>query len=163
MKPFKLFLGERGLLGTYEITAKPNYEFVIQTVGQLRHRLLMDPVLRQPLLHLFRTVYEDDSKFPEHLKSLTPLADHVSNKTKIVAIRAQPPSDADVVEFLTDAFPDLYLKLSTFREGDITWGETISGRGAADKEEISINIQLTNLWLKVKSCECSEFYRVYWG
>jgi len=151
MKPFKLFWGERGHLGTYEITAKSNYEFAIQTIGQLRHRLLMDPVLRQPLLHLFQMVYEDDSQFTEHLKCLTPLANHVSNKTKIAAIQAQPPSDADVIEFLTDAFPDLYLQLKTFNESEVVWEETISGRGAADKEEIAINIQLMNLWLKAVS------------
>ena len=151
MKPFKLFLGGRGTLGTFEVTTKPYYDVVIQTVGQLRCRLLEDPVLRRPLLHLFQTVYEDDSEFPDHLKRSTPFADQVSNKTKIAAIRTQPPSDSDVIAFLTNAFPDLYLKLSTFREGDVLWEETMSGQGATDKEEISINVQLVHLWLEAVS------------
>jgi hypothetical protein len=153
MKAFKLFLGARGLLGTYEITTKANYELVVMTIGQIRHhlRVLTDPVLRRPLLHIFQTVYTDNSKFPDHLKLFRPPSDQVPNQIKIQAIRAQPPKDADVIAFLTDAFPDLYLNLSTFSEDDILWGETVSGREAADKEEISINVQLVNLWLKAVS------------
>ena len=45
------------------------------------------------------------------------------------------PSDANVVEFLTNVFPDLYLKQSIFHEGDITWGETISGQGSGKQEK----------------------------
>jgi hypothetical protein len=57
MKTFKLYLGGKGLLGTFEVTAKPDYEIVIETVGQIRSRLLADPHLRQPILHIFNTVY----------------------------------------------------------------------------------------------------------
>jgi hypothetical protein len=79
-----------GLLGTYEITVKATYELVMMTIGQICHHLLEDPVLRQPLLHLFHMVYAD-SKFLDHLKLLRPLADQVPNQTKIQAIQAQPP------------------------------------------------------------------------
>lgn len=151
LKPFRLFFGGSGLIGTFEVTSDIKYKLVIETVSQLRNRLLADPVLRQPIVHLFDMVYHDDSEFPDHLKNGTPLVDQIPNKLKIQQIRAQPPGDGDVVTFLTDAFPDLYLEPSSFREGNVLWRETASGRDAADKEEISINIQLVQLWLKTVS------------
>jgi len=51
------------------------------------------------------------------------------------------PSDANVVEFLTDVFLDLYLKQSIFHEGDITWGKTISGQDSG-KQEKNLNKHL---------------------
>lgn len=80
-------------------------------------------------------VYHNDSKFPDHLKDKTPL----------------PPSDGDVLVYLTDTFPDLYLKICSFCEGGVLWGKTFSGRDGTVKEEISMNDLLVWCWLKAVS------------
>lgn len=153
MKPFRLFLGGRGLLGIIEVTLDPKFQLIIGTVSQLRDHMLGNPILRQPLLHLFSKVYSDDSDFPEDSKGETPLEDQISNMSNIRKIRPHPPSDEDVVTFLTDAFPDLYLEPGHFCEGDVLWGRTDSGRGEAKKEFISINVRLVHLWNKAVSTQ----------
>lgn len=153
MKPFKLFLGGSGVLGTVELTSGNDryHQLVVGAVTQLRIRLLADPQLRKPILHIFTTVYSDTSPFREDLKRETPIEDQIPNINKIRKIHRNPPSDEDVVEFLTFAFPDLYLEHGDFSEDNLIWGETVYGRGAAKKEEISINIRLINLWHEVVS------------
>ena len=146
MKTFKLYLGGSGHVRTYEITLDPTYRIVVEMVQQLRMHLLSDQALCQPLLHLFESVYEDNSDFPQHLKADTPTADQVSNQVKIWVIRPHQPCDSDVIEFLMDACPHLHLELNSFCEGDVLWGETITGRESANKEEVtSINVCLIQL------------------
>jgi len=159
MKNFKLYLGASGLVSTYEVTSDPQYKIIIETISQLRHCTLTDPVLRQLLLHIFNSVYEDDSQLPERLKEVTPLADQIPNKIKIQQIRTELPCDADVVDFLTDAFPDLYLESARFREDDELWKKTFSGQQLEDKEpeEISINHRLVLLWFQAVSTQ-----RILW-
>ena len=145
MKSFRLFQGGIALVGTFDVTENNEYQLIVETVNQLRKRLLENPVLRRPLLDLFDSVYRDDSAFPDDLKETTPLADQIPNRTKIRQIRFQPPTDGDVITFLTDAFPHLYLKAGSFNENDILWGETTTGRSQVN-EEISINVQLVRQW-----------------
>lgn len=66
---------------------------------------------------------------------------------KIQAIRTHQPCDGDVVDFLTNAFPHLYLETKKLTEDDVLWGETITGRDSAAKE-VSINFRLIQLWLE---------------
>ena len=137
------------MLGTYVITNDPKYKLVVETVTQLRGRLLNDQAFRRPILALFKGVYEDTSEFPEELKAFTPAVDHRSNLEKIKEIRSHhPPSDDDVLEFLMNSFPDLYLELGNFGPAELLWGETRSGRGEFMKEEITINLHLVELWLE---------------
>ena len=127
MKPFTLFYGTSGQLGTSDITSDSKYKLVVDTVNQLRDRLLNEEVLRQPFLHIFSAVYKGDTDFPNDLKPPTPVADQVSNISKIRQIRHHPPTDDDVVDFLTNSFPDLYLAPGEFGPEGIDWGETWSG------------------------------------
>lgn len=148
MKSFTLFFGASGQLGTTNITNNSQYEIVVNTVNQLRDHLLKEEVLRQPFLHIFSTCYHDGADFPHDLAPCTPIADQVSNMSKIRDIRSQPPTDNDVVDFLTNSFPDLYLAPGDFGPEGVSWGETWSGRGEAEKEKIAINCQLVQLWLQ---------------
>lgn len=147
MKPFKLYLGGSSQMATLEITNDPGYEKVVGMVQQVRTRLFSDATLRKPLLHIFQTVYEDDSAFPQHLIPCTPIIDQVLNVVKIRAIRTSAPCDSDVVDYLTNAFPHVYLEQNGFLENDVLWGETISGRDSADKEEVALNASLIQIWL----------------
>lgn len=137
------------------MTAKPDYKIVIETVSRIRDRLLADPLLRQPILHIFNTVYQDDSKLPEHLKNAIPVADQIRNMMTTQQIRTEQPCDGDVIDFLTNGFPDLYLKLGGFPQGKVPWGETSPGRESAEEEAISMNICLVQLWLEAVSAQNS--------
>ena len=99
MKSFKLFFGTSGQIGTYDVTQDYHYQIIVNTVEQLRNHLLQEEVLRQPFLHIFKSVYNDDMDFPEDLKPSTPIADHIPNMSKVREIRCHPPTDADVVKF----------------------------------------------------------------
>jgi hypothetical protein len=109
-------------------------------------------MLRGPFLDIFSSLYSNDSKFPNHLKDETPPADQKSK------IRTQPPCDDDVITYLTDAFPDLYMKMDSFQEGDVLCGETLSGRGAADKEEVTVNVKLVLGSTKISGMELSVLF-----
>ena len=63
------------------------------TVEQLRNHLLQEEVLRQPFLHIFKSVYNDNTDFPEDLKLSTPIADHIPNMSKVHEIRRHPSTD----------------------------------------------------------------------
>lgn len=148
MKPFTLFFGASGQLGTSDITSDPCYKLVVDTVNQLHNRLLNEEVLRRPFLHVFSTVYKDNAVFPDDLKPLTPVADQVSNMSKIREIRDGPPTDDDVVDFLTNSFPDLYLAPGDFSPEGVDCSETCSGQEDADQEKITINAKLVQFWLQ---------------
>jgi len=151
MKPFTLFFGASGQVGTSDVTHDSQYKLVVNTVDQLRDHLLKEEVLRQPFLHIFRNCYNDDTNFPQHLEPCTPVADQVSNMAKIQEIRSHPPTDNDVVDFLTNSFPDLYMAPGDFGPEGVDWGKTFSGQGEADKEKIAIDVQLVHLWLQAVS------------
>ena len=163
MKPFALFFGASGQLGTSDVTSDPHYKLVVDTVNQLRDRLLKDEGLRQPFLHLFSSVYVDNSDFPDDLKPTTPIADQIPNMSKIKQIRHHPPTDGDVVDFLTNSFPNIYLFFGDFGPGCVSWGETWSGRGEASEEKVMINMRLVQLWLEAVSAldiQCSSLLRI---
>ena len=147
MKTFKLYLGGSGQVGTYDVTHNPKFEMVVEMMKQLRERLLSDRALRKPILQLFEAIYQDNSNFPEHLKPVTPITDQILNQVKIQTNRTCQPCDEDVIAFLTEAFPHLYLELRSFRESNGLWGETVSGQESADKEEVTINFCLIQRWL----------------
>ena len=150
MKSFRLFFGASGQIGTTDVTHLAQYGLVVNTVNQLRNHLLKFELLRQPFLHIFTTVYNDNADFPNDLKSCTPVNDQVSNLSKI---RHCPPTDSDVIDFLTNSFPDLYMAPGDFGpelEG-VSWDETLSGRVEADKEKATINCRLVQLWLQAVS------------
>jgi hypothetical protein len=151
MKPFTLFFGASGQLGTSDVTHNSQYELVVNTVNQLRDRLLKEEVLRQPFLHIFNTTYNDNADVPHDLEPCTPLANQVSNMSKFQNIRNYPPTDNDVVDFLTNSFPDLYMAPGNIGPEDVSWHETWSGQGEADKEKIAINCRLVQLWLQAVS------------
>ena len=145
MKSFKLFFGASGQFGTYDVTQDYHYQIVVNTVEQFRNRLLQEEVLRQSFLHIFKNVYKDNT---EDLKPSTPIADHIPNMSKIREIRRHPPTDADVVKFLTTVYPDIYMAPGDFGPERVDWGETWSGRGEAEEEKIMINCRLVQLWLQ---------------
>ena len=149
--PFKVFFGGSGVVGTYEITQDLTYKHLVHLARHIRSRLLEDQVLRRPLLKLFESVYNDNSEFPQNDAELlvcTPIVDQIPNKSKIRAIRNRPPSDNDVVEFLTTSFPDIYLELKSLKcnNNNVVWGVTVTGRDAADRREIAINNHLIEMW-----------------
>jgi len=146
MKKNSLFFGASGQMGTTDVTDNNDYKLVVNTVNQVRNHLIQE-VLRRPFLHLFNTIYNDDTKFPDDLKASTPIEDQIPNKSNIQSMR-HPPTDSDVVEFLTNSFPDLYMASGDFSPDRIEWGETWSGQGEADKEKITINCRLVQLWLQ---------------
>lgn len=116
----------------------PSYELVTHTVNDIRDRLLKEEIFRAPFLHIYTTCYNDDTK-PQD----------VSNLTKIRQIRDHPPTDADVVDFLTNSFPALYLAPGDFGPEGVSWGETWSGREEADNQKVTINCRLIQLWLQI--------------
>ncbi|THH20064.1 hypothetical protein EW146_g1231 [Bondarzewia mesenterica] len=134
MKSISIFKGERDAIGTMNITAAPRYEFVIQTANQIRERLLKEEQLRQPFLDLFLAVHKDDSAFPDSLKHFTPVEDQISNRAKIEQVRKNLPTDRDVLDFLTNAFPDIYLVPGY-----------LAAEGA-DKEYVSILYLIIEQW-----------------
>jgi hypothetical protein len=148
MKPFSLFQGRRGDIGAINVTNDPLYSIVVATTNQIRSRFLEEPILRQPFLDLLTAIHQDDTKFLDALKHCTPVADHVSNHTKIQQFHCNHPTDADVVDFFTNAFPDVHMV-----SGELLpeWGCTLSGRGEAGKEYISINRSFIQLWIKAVS------------
>jgi hypothetical protein len=158
MKPFALFLGAVDQLGNYNITAEPEYKLVVDAVNQLREQLLSEPVLRAPFLHLLTSVYNELDPFPEDLKNKT--LDQVPNITKI---RDRPPSDQDVINFLQDSFPELHLVIGDLGPDEIREGETWGGQREAEREKISANLRLVQLWLRAAStsvfptCSSTEF------
>lgn len=151
MKEFRLFDGEFALVGTHEVTGMNEFRRAVEVVNQLRDRMLKESVLRKPILNLFQEVYNDDTDFPNALKANTPVADQVSNKTKIRKIKSQPPTDQDVTNFLRNSFPDLYLVEFPKSSKKVVWGETWSGRSQANSERVSINAELTDVWLRLKN------------
>jgi hypothetical protein len=151
IKAFSLFFGASGQLGTTDVTHNSQYELVVNTVHQLRDHLLKEEVLHQPFLHIFSTIYNNDANFPNDLKHCTPVTNQVSNMSKIQNIRHYPPTDNDVVDFLTNSFLDLYMAPGDFGPEGVVWGETWSGQGEADEEKVVINCQLVQLWLQAVS------------
>jgi hypothetical protein len=115
MKTFSLYLGDPDEPGTTDITSDQHYKPVVNAVLQIRDRLLLDPILRQPYLDLFTLVYE--------VKQHTPAQDQIPQ------IRHQPPTKIDVIDYLTNSFPDLYLISEEFGT-------------KATQERISINAEL---------------------
>lgn len=152
MKAFSLYLGDPGEIGTADITSDKPYEPVVNAVQQIRDRLLQDEILRQPYLDLFTSVYHDNTPFPDELKQYTPDQDQIPNQTKVRQIRHQPPTDTDVIDYLTNAFPDIYLiSAGEFGTKGTLWGETISGIQAVGQERIGINAELIRAWLSFVS------------
>jgi hypothetical protein len=151
MKPFSLFFGASGQLGTMDVTDDHQYKIVVTTVNHLRNHLLKEPILREPFIHILNTVYNDDTPFPQDLEFCTPVYDRVSNKSKIRNMRDGPPTDDDIINFLTNHFPDLYMAPGDFGPQGVDWGETLSGREEADEEKIEINCRLVQLWLQAVS------------
>jgi hypothetical protein len=148
MKAFSLFQGRRGDVGAINVTNDPLYYTVVATTNQIRSRFLEEPILRQPFLDLLITIHHDDTEFPDVLKYCTPVADHVSNHAKIQQFHHNLPTDADVVDFFTNGFPDVHMV-----SGELLpeWGCTLSGQGEADKEYISVNHNFIQLWIKTVS------------
>lgn len=151
LKPFNLYHGQSGGTTTTSVTNDPRFKVVVDSVNNLRHQMLSDETLRTPFLQIFQSVYSDASKFPEDLKPYTPVADQIPNIHKIRTIRDQPPVDKDVVDFLENAFPDIYLfagELSPEGLKSEGWGQTISGRAEAGAEKIGILKDLVLHWLE---------------
>jgi hypothetical protein len=147
MKPFTLFFGRNRQIGTFDITNDPRYALVVNTVIQLRERLLNEEVLRQPFLHIFRVVYEYNTEFPADSGPHDPATDHIPNMSDFRKIRNHP-TDHDVVDFLTNSFPDIYLSSGYFGPEDIPRVKTCSEQGESDKAKIEINARLVQLWLQ---------------
>jgi hypothetical protein len=146
MKTWSLFLGSNGMVGTFSITADPRFRFCIDTAEQVRTCILNDQNLRQPYLDLLLALHKDNAQFPNDLKSCTPLSDQVSNQQKIQQLHPSSPTDADIVNFFTNSFPDIYLIPGTATQSGAEWGLTVSGRGEASKEYISIAEDLVQVW-----------------
>src|ERR1700683_3924514 len=107
MNLFSLFDGTRGAIGTVNVTTDPRYSFVIQTVDQIRNAVIMEKLLRQPFLDLFIAAYKEDANLPDNLKYEVPREEHISGQVQIKQFGNDPPTDADVLEFFTNAFPDV--------------------------------------------------------
>ena len=148
MKTFKLYLGGSGQVGTYDVTHNPKFEMVVEMMKQLRECLLSDQALRKPILQLFEAVYQ--ANFPEHLKPITPIADQIPNQVKIRTIRTCQPCDEDVIAFLTEAFPHLYLELRSFRESNVLWGESV-GKNQLTKRKLPSTFASSNVGLMLQN------------
>jgi hypothetical protein len=140
MKEFNLFY-VFGVL-TRNVTNGAKHKHVVETVSQIRGRLLNDQTFRTPILSLFKGIYEDGSEFPEEPKESTPPIDHMK-------IHSHPPSDDDVVEFLTNSFPDLYMINTGFSPNDLL----LDGQEKLKKEEILISFFFCEA-LAGSMCEC---------
>ena len=153
MKPFTLFFGANRQIGTFDVTSDPRYALVVNTVIQLRERLLKDEVFRQPFLQIFRVVYQHATEIPADTEPHTPVADHIYDMPDIRLrdVRHYPPTDDDVVDFLTNSFPDLYMSSGYFGPEDIDRVKTCSEQGESDKAKIEINVRLVQLWLHTVS------------
>jgi len=149
MKPFTLFFGAYRQVGTFDVTSDPQYSLVVNTVTQLRKRLLKQEVLRQPFLQIFRAVHQHRSEFPDDSEPQYPFA--MSN---IVEFRDRPPTDDDVVGFLTSSFPDLYLHCGYFGPEDVDRvTRTCSEQRESDKANIEINARVVqHLFQAVSVC-----------
>ncbi|KAF5382654.1 hypothetical protein D9615_003038 [Tricholomella constricta] len=97
-------------------------------------------------MKIYQGVYDEDVMFFE-LKSRTPVADPLSKKAKLRSRTPHRPTDDTVMEFLSEAFPHLYLVDFPPSSKKVVWGETMSGPSHATSERVSINEELTNVWL----------------
>ncbi|KIM77731.1 hypothetical protein PILCRDRAFT_825174 [Piloderma croceum F 1598] len=143
MNLFSLFDGTRGAIGTVNVTTDPRYSFVIQTVDQIRNAVIMEKLLRQPFLDLFIAAYKEDANLPDNLKYEVPREEHISGQVQIKQFGNDPPTDADVLEFFTNAFPDVYLVPG---EMGTDGGESIE----SDKVYIAIARSLVQLWYQTQ-------------
>ena len=157
MKSFRLFIGDFGTVSCLEVTTQSDYQRVVGIVIQLRDRMLREQVLREPILSVFQEVYNDDTHLPEKLKTRTPALYQLSNKDKIRNTKPSPPTDDDVINFLQDAFPDLYLVDFLPSLNTVVWSETLSGSSNAKSQCVSINLKLTDIWLTLVSPPFSRF------
>ena len=74
------------------ITAEFRYARLVTSIQHLRGRLMQDEVLREPLLHILRGLYESPK-----------------SKKKISRICPIKPTDQDIIRFIDEFWPDLYL------------------------------------------------------
>jgi hypothetical protein len=154
MNSFSLFEGTRGAIGTVNVTTDPRYSFVIQTVNQIRDAVVMEKLLRQPFLDLFIAAYMENANLPDNLKHEVPREEHISGQVEIKQFGNDPPIDADVLEFFTNAFPDVYLVPG---EMDTDGGESRE----SDKVYITIARSLVQLWYQTVSTVVVWFTYMY--
>ena len=88
MKVYSLSEGEKGAIGTVTITNDPRYNFVIQTIKQIRDRMLS---FVNHSSNILTAVHKDDSDFPDEFKPCTPVEEQVSNQVKIKQFRNNLP------------------------------------------------------------------------
>lgn len=119
------------------ITADPRYTRLVASIQYLRRRLMQDEVLREPLLHVLKSLY----------KSAT-------TKKKISLLRPIEPTHQDIIHFVDELWPDLYLvkpdqRLSSTGKSsqwDGVWGHTYSGVAAVPDARIQIIAPLIEQW-----------------
>ena len=126
----------------------------MNTVIQLRERLLNEEVLRQPFLHIFKVVHQYNTEPLADPGPHAPATDDIPNMSDFRKIRNHPPTDADVVDFLTNSFPDIYLSSGYFVPEDIERVKTCSEQGESDKAKSEINARVVQLWLQAVSTTC---------
>jgi hypothetical protein len=144
MNSFSLFEGTRGAIGTVNVTADPRYSFVVQTIDQIRDAVIMEKLLRQPFLDLFIAAYKEDANLPDNLKHEVPREVHITGQVEIKQFGNDPPTDADVLEFFTNAFPDVYLVPGEMGTNGGEYREP-------DKVYITIARSLVQLWYQTVS------------
>jgi hypothetical protein len=85
----------------------------------------MLPMIDPQYNHVVLTVTQKSIylHFLKNFRATLLSTNHRSNFRKIQEIRLTPPSDADVLEFITNAFPDLYLDMGSFGPVALLWGE----------------------------------------
>jgi hypothetical protein len=120
------------------VTAEFCYAPLVTSVQHLRARLIQDKVLCKPLLDILRGLYK-------------------SPKSKISRIRPIKPTDQDIIHFVDEFWPDLYLVKparhsnclsSTGGSGrwDGVWGHTFAGIDTVPDAQVEIIAPLIEQW-----------------
>ena len=102
MKPFTLFFGGDRQIGTLNVTNDSRYALAVNTVIQLRERLLNEEVLRQPFLHIFRVVHKYNTEFPADSSPHDPATGQILNMSDFRKIRNDPPTECQTLMLSTN-------------------------------------------------------------
>jgi hypothetical protein len=142
IKPIQIFDGVVGIPKVPNITTDPSYARLVTLIEHLRERLMQDEVLREPLLHVLKSLYKSNT-----------------TRRKISRIRPTQPTDQDIIRFVDEFWPDLYLVAASRdseRSGesntggsgqwDGVWSHTYSGVASVPNAQVQIIAPLIEQW-----------------
>jgi hypothetical protein len=132
-KPFQIFDNIVLMPAPPNVTADWRYIRIISSIQYLRARLMQDEVLREPLLHVLKSLYNSPT-----------------TKKKISRSRPIKPTHQDIIYFVDELWPDLYLvnpdqHLSSTGKSSQR-GHTYSGVDAVPNTQVQIIAPLIEQW-----------------